>query len=245
VQGTELFFRDVYRFLKLKILGGNVKKLEKKHLRVIRWAHWINFPLLFLMIWSGLLIYWSNDVYKIQVGDHVLFKFFPDWFYKKFNIEFRLAEGMSWHFFLMWLFAVNGIVYVLYSVISGEWRYLVPNKNSFKEAIQVVLYDLHLSKNHPPPRKYNGAQQIAYTSIIIMGGLSLLTGLAIYKPTQFSWLTALLGGYGAARLEHFLLTLGYVAFFLIHITQVIKTGWNNARGMITGYEIVNEEAVHE
>jgi len=35
-----------------------MKRLEKKHLLAIRWLHWINFPLLFLMIWSGLLIYW-------------------------------------------------------------------------------------------------------------------------------------------------------------------------------------------
>ena len=49
---------------------------------------------------------------------------------------------------------------------------------------------------------HNGAQRIAYSSIILMGAGSLLTGLAIYKPTQFAWLTALLGGYPAARWEH-------------------------------------------
>jgi thiosulfate reductase cytochrome b subunit len=221
-------------------------KIEKKHPRVIRWNHWINFPILFLMIWSGLLIYWSNDVYRVGLGEHTIFKFFPDKFYKTFNIEFRLAEGMAWHFFLMWFFAINGIIYVLYSAISGEWRYLVPNKNSFKEAFQVVLHDLHLSKYHPPARKYNGAQQFAYTAIIIMGGLSLLSGLAIYKPIQFAWLTAVLGGYEWARWIHFWLTIGYLLFFLVHIAQVIKTGWNNFRGMVTGFEIVNnEDAAHE
>ena len=54
---------------------------------------------------------------------------------------------------------------------------------------------------------------------------------------QFSWLTMLLGGYKAARIEHFLLTLGYVSFFVVHIAQVIRAGWNNARAMITGYEV--------
>src|SRR5262249_5466882 len=84
---------------------------------------------------------------------------------------------------------------------------------------------------------YNGAQQIAYTSIILMGAGSLVTGLAIWKSAQFAWLTALLGGYEAARLEHFLLTLGYCGFFFVHIAQVIRAGWNNLRAMITGYEI--------
>ncbi|MGA2598713.1 MAG: thiosulfate reductase, partial [Bryobacteraceae bacterium] len=86
------------------------------------------------------------------------------------------------------------------------------------------------------------AQQFAYTSIIVMGLGSLLTGLAIWRSVQFGWLTTLLGGYKAARIEHFLLTLGYVAFFVVHIAQVIRAGWNNMRSMITGYEVVDEVA---
>lgn len=219
-----------------------MKRLEKKHPLAIRWFHWINFPVLLMMIWSGLLIYWANDVYRLGFGGVTLIKFFPDWFYNALNFGQRLAEGMAWHFFLMWFFAINGLLYVLYTAISGEWRYLVPNRHSLREAIQVTLYDLHLSKTHPPPRKFNGAQQIAYTSIILMGAASLLTGLAIYKPVQFAWLSSLLGGYEWARFEHFWLTIGYVAFFFVHVAQVIKAGWNNFRAMVTGYEIVTVEA---
>jgi len=70
-----------------------------------------------------------------------------------------------------------------------------------------------------------------------MGFGSILTGLAIYKPVQFSWITWLCGGYKAARLEHFILTIGYVLFFLVHIIQVIKAGWKNFKSMITGFEV--------
>ena len=42
-----------------------MKRLEKKHPLAIRWFHWINFPALTVMIWSGMLIYWANDVYRI------------------------------------------------------------------------------------------------------------------------------------------------------------------------------------
>jgi thiosulfate reductase cytochrome b subunit len=218
-----------------------VIRLDVKHPRAIRWFHWINFPLLSLMIWSGMLIYWSNDVYRVGLGNTTLFHFFPDGIYNSLGIGHRLAEGMAWHFFLMWIFAINGVLYVLYTIFSGEWRYLVPNARSFREAIQVMLHDLHLSKVAPPPRKYNGAQQIAYTSIILMGVGSLITGLAIYKPVQFSWLAGLLGGYQAARFEHFWLTVGYVMFFLVHIVQVIIAGWNNFRSMVTGYDVVRDE----
>jgi thiosulfate reductase cytochrome b subunit len=145
---------------------------------------------------------------------------------------------------------VNGIVYVAYTIFSGEWRYLVPNRRSFREAWQVLLHDLHIRKYQPPQLKYNAAQRIAYTLIILMGIGSVWTGLAIYKPVQFWWMAWMCGGYEAARVEHFILTIGYVVFFLIHIVQVIITGWNNFQAMISGLEVIkpakpihsNEEA---
>jgi thiosulfate reductase cytochrome b subunit len=207
-----------------------MKRLEKKHPLAIRWFHWLNFPLLAVMIWSGTLIYWAHDAY-IKIPEAVA---------ERLHIGFRLAEGMAWHFTFAWLFALNGLAYVLYTAFSGEWRCLVPNRRSWREAIHVVLHDLRLRKDPPPRRKFNGAQQFAYSSIILAGFGSLVTGLAIYKPTQFAWLTTLLGGYPRARLWHFLLTVGYLAFFALHISLVIKTGWNNFRSMITGYEVVTE-----
>jgi thiosulfate reductase cytochrome b subunit len=218
-----------------------MKVLEKKHPLAIRWFHWINFPVLAMMIWSGLLIYWANPVYRIGAGKHTLLKMtVREPLYEKWHIAFRLGEGISWHFFFMWLFAINGIAYVLYTIFSGEWRYLVPDRHSFKEAFLVVLHDLHLRKEPPPQRKYNAAQRISYTAIILMGFGSLLTGLAIYKPVQFAWLTWLFGGYQMARLFHFWLTVGYVVFFVVHIAQVIKTGWNNFRAMVIGYEVLHD-----
>jgi thiosulfate reductase cytochrome b subunit len=234
------------------IVEETVVVLRRKHLLASRWMHWINFPLLGIMIWSGLLIYWAqsdaanlhpHEVYRIGIGNWTLVRFFPDWFYAKLGMPFRLAEGLGWHFFFMWLFGVNGILYVIYTFVSGEWRDLVPNRNSMKEAWQVLLHDLYLSKEHPPVRKYNGAQQIAYTMIVLAGAGSLVTGLAIYKPAQLHVLTSLLGGYEFARFLHFWLMMSYVGFFAIHIMQVIRAGWNNFRSMVTGYELVEEKRV--
>jgi thiosulfate reductase cytochrome b subunit len=217
-------------------------RLEKKHPLAIRWLHWINFPALIVMIWSGLLIYWANDAYRIGWGETTLFKFFPDKFYERTNIGFRLAEGMAWHFVFAWLFTLNGIAYGLYVWLSGEWRHLLPRRDSLKEAFQVVLHDVGIRKKPLPPAKFNHAQRIAYTSAIVMGALMVVTGLAIYKPTQLSWLVTLLGGYQAARLEHFVVTWLLVAFFLVHVAQVAKAGWNNFRAMITGYEVASVPA---
>ena len=158
-----------------------------------------------------------------------------------YHLDHRLAMGMAWHFLFMWIFFVNGLLYVLYTAISGEWRYLLPNRRTFGDAVQVVLHDLHIRKRPLPRRKFNGAQQIAYTSVIIMGAGSLVTGLAVYKPTQFAFIDILVGGYMNARFIHFWLTMGYIAFFMVHITQVIRAGWNNFRAMVTGYELAPVE----
>ena len=48
----------------------------------------------------------------------------------------------------------------------------------------------------------------------------------------------MLGGYEWVRWEHFWLAVGYVLFFVIHVVQVARAGWNNFRAMVTGYEIV-------
>ena len=195
------------------------------------------------MIWSGLLIYWSysfRDAYKIQFGKTVIFQFFSDWFNSALHLDRRLAEGLGWHFAVMWIFMVNGLLYVAYVGFSQEWKHLVPARGAVKEAIQVVLYDLKLSKTHPPVKKFNAAQQFAYCSIIVAGAGSMFTGLAIYKPVQLAWLTWAFGGYETARLIHFILTLGYLGFFVIHVAQVVRAGWNNFRSMITGYEVIKK-----
>lgn len=214
-----------------------MKKIIEKHPLAIRWFHWLNFPILAVMIWSGLLIYWANDVYRIGWGNTTVLKFFPQSFYDLLNIPHHLAMGMAFHFVYMWLFALNGLLYVLYTLFSGEWRLLLPDRHSFNEAFLVVLHDLHLRKTLPPQKKYNAAQRIAYSGIIVMGLGSLITGLAIYKPIQLYWLCNLCGGYAAARIEHFTLTIGYVLFFVIHIIQVVLAGWNNFRGMVAGFEV--------
>ncbi|MGB5014261.1 MAG: cytochrome b/b6 domain-containing protein [Pyrinomonadaceae bacterium] len=215
------------------------KQLERKHPLAVRWLHWVNFPLLAAMIWSGLLIYWANPVYGVRLFGYELFKFFPLWFYEYLGIPQRLAEGLQVHFFFMWLFAVNGVVYVIYTIVSGEWRAICPVPASLKRAPLVALHDVHIVKQKPPQGKYNDAQRIAYTTVIVMGAGSLFSGLAIYKPLQLAWLTALFGGYEWARWVHFWLTILFVLFFTIHVIQVALAGWSNFRSMITGYDIVD------
>jgi thiosulfate reductase cytochrome b subunit len=170
------------------------------------------------------MIYWA---------DQFVIKLTPGFL----NIEYRLAEGMGWHFFIMWPFIFNGLVYFFYLINSGQWKERIPDFQSFRDVVPTILHELKLKKKAPTLRgKYNAAQRFAYTGVLFMGMGSILTGLSIYKPVQFGFLTGLLGGYKAARLEHFVLMIGFVLFFIIHIIQVLRAGWNNLRSMIAGYE---------
>ena len=219
-----------------------MKVLQEKHKLATRWFHWINFPILAAMIYSGLLIYWSYDPYRIGIGSVTLYHFFPNWFYNLLGLTYNLALGMALHFLFAWIFAINGIAYVLYTLISGEWRELWPERKSFGEAVQVAMHDAGFKVPLPPQGRYNAAQRITYSAIVVMGGFSLLTGLAVYKPAQLHWLTAMFGGYEWARWVHFWLTMGYVGFFAIHLAQVIRAGWANFRAMVCGYDIVSAPA---
>src|SRR5580698_5341529 len=116
-------------------------RLDKKHPLAIRWMHWINFPVLFTMIWSGLLIYWNDSdnayqhphaVYRVGVGPVTLMRMFPAWFYTNrfWDMRYHVTEGLGYHFFFMWLFAVNGLLYVTYLLVSGNWRLMVPTMKS-------------------------------------------------------------------------------------------------------------------
>ena len=217
------------------------------------------------MIWSGILIYWANSVFTITIFGHQLFNFFPDWILMpkapawlpdwvptantetdgvktRFLWDFtaRLAEGMSWHFLFAWIFAINGLLYVLFNIFSGEWKFLVPGKGALKESILVVLKDIGLHKKPLPEKKYNAAQQYAYTGVIVMGLAMIITGVSIYKPSSQSWLTQFIGGYTVARFVHFWTTLAFLGFFVVHIGQVIRAGWGHFQSMITGYELVKE-----
>lgn len=89
-----------------------------------------------------------------------------------------------------------------------------------------------------PPAKeaYNPLQKQAYTSAIVLGVLSVLTGIAIWKPVQFSWLAWMMGGVHRARLWHFMIMWALLGFVFGHMIMVVLHGWNNFVSMLTGWK---------
>jgi thiosulfate reductase cytochrome b subunit len=145
-----------------------------------------------------------------------------------------LAGGLNWHFFLMWPFVGAGLLYVVYLGFSREWRKLVFRPKDVKPAVEMAKYYLRLRKDHPPQGKHNALQKGAYTGVMVLGALSVVTGVAIWKPVQLSWLTAAFGGFQLARYWHFWAVWAFVAFAIMHVILVFVADPASLRAMLTG-----------
>lgn len=220
--------------------SGEVKYVaQKKHSLALRWMHWINFPVLMVMMYSGMRIYWSDlrDPYALGIGGWQVFEFWPDSVQSGLQLERKLAKGIAFHLNFGWFFVINGLAYMFFLSRKGEWRHIVPDIQAIKDARKTVAHDLHLTSDKPVQGKYNPAQQITYSIVIVMAALLVASGFAIYKPGQLSWLEAAFGGYDYARFVHFSMTILLMLFFLLHIFQVIRAGWSNFASMVTGYRL--------
>ncbi len=214
--------------------------LVHRHHWLVRVCHWANALLLVGMIASGLQIYNAYQLFgprdatygipspvKLLHGSPAV----PEWA----RLGGWLAGGLNWHFTLAWPFVLTGLAYVLYLLVSGEWRSLLFRPRDVQPAVQMQLYYLRLRKEHPPQGKHNALQKAAYTSILVLGVLSVLTGFALYKPVQLGWLTTIFGGYELTRYWHFVAVWVFVAFTLLHVVLVFVVDPASLRAMITGW----------
>src|SRR5207248_6782787 len=143
-----------------------------------------------------------------------------------------LAGALLWHFAAMWLFAINGLFYLLFGIASGRFRrMLLPIRAS------AVLADLRAAVrgklSHADLSAYNAVQKLLYAGVLIAGVVLVLSRVAIWKPVQFQELTAVLGGYDVARYVHFFAMATVVGFLVIHVTMALLVP-RSLRAMITG-----------
>ena len=208
----------------------------KRHHWIVRLTHWVSAIVLVGMMASGLQIYGAYPRFGLRgtrlplpnpFEGHSL----PEWA----RLGGWLAGGLNWHFFLMWPLALNGLLYLAYLVWSGELRVLAFRPRDVPRALQMQLYYLRLRKEHPPQGKHNALQKAAYSFIVVLGILSVLSGLAIWKPVQLGFLTVLFGGYEWARYWHFLAVWLFAAFIVAHVVLVFLVDPASLRAMITGW----------
>jgi thiosulfate reductase cytochrome b subunit len=158
-----------------------------------------------------------------------------------------LAMARQWHLFFAWLFVINGLCYVAYSIVSRHLAHdLAPNRADLRSIRQSIVDHLHF--RHPSgeaSKRYNVLQKLTYLIVIfVLLPLVILMGLAMSPAFDTVWpgWVDLFGGRQSARTIHFIVAWLLVAFVLIHVFEVIITGlWNNLRSMITGRYRVDPE----
>jgi thiosulfate reductase cytochrome b subunit len=159
-----------------------------------------------------------------------------------------LAMARQWHLFFAWIFVINGICYVIYSVRSRHLANdLAPTRKDGR-SIGASIRD-HIRFRHPSgeaAKYYNVLQKLAYLSVIfVLLPLIILMGwgMSPWLNSVFPGWIDVVGGRQSARTLHFVIAWALVAFVLIHVFEVIITGvWNNLRSMITGRYRVTREA---
>lgn len=195
------------------------------HPLTVRITHWVNVLAVLIMLTSGWQIYNASPLFGFA---------FPD----ELTLGGWLAGALQWHFAAMWLFAINGLVYVLYGVLSGHFR-----RKLLPISPRAVLADICAAFKgrlaHDDLSVYNAAQRAAYVALIIALVLLVASGLVLWKPVQLHSLGIWMGDYDGARYVHFFAMAAVVAIVIIHILMVIAVP-RTLPTMITGR--LHEEA---
>src|SRR5690348_3824786 len=177
------------------------------HPLVVRITHWINVLAVLIMITSGWQIYNASPL-------------FPFDFPSSITLGGWLAGALQWHFAGMWLFVLNGLVYLAYGIASGHFR-----RKLLPISPLAVLRDIGQALRgrlaHQDLSVYNAAQRAAYLALIVALVIMVLSGLAIWKPVQLHSLAVLMGDYEGARYVHFLAMAAIAFIVVVHVIMVI------------------------
>jgi thiosulfate reductase cytochrome b subunit len=191
----------------------------KVHPAIVRLTHWINVLAIVVMVASGWRIYNAAPLFDFKFPEAV-------------TLGGWLGGSLRWHFAAMWLLAFNGLVYLVYGIVSGRFR------NRFLPiTVRGILGDIAAALRgklaHDDLTVYNMAQRAAYLAIILAGVVLVASGLAIWKPVQLHWLAAVMGDYEGARLVHFFAMAILVLIVVVHVIMVILVP-RTFPSMITG-----------
>ncbi len=185
----------------------------------LRALHWTNAFAMVLMIMSGWQIYNASPLFGFTFSSSI-------------TLGGWLGGGLLWHFAAMWLVMLNGLIYLALGFATGRFRKkLLPITPG--GVISDTKAALSGKLSHDDLSKYNQVQKLLYAGIIVVGILIVLSGLSIWKPVQLQYLTALFGGYDAARYVHFICMAAIVAFMVIHVALALLVP-KSLRAMIIG-----------
>jgi len=200
-----------------------------EHPAVVRVCHWIFALALLVLIGSGLEVFAAFPSFgeKLPAAD----LFVPP---SMVRIGGWLGGALQWHFTFAWLLTVAMAVYFTFQIVSGHGRQVLFVRRDVRGVWPMARHYFLFGPKPDVAETYNPLQKLAYSIALLLILVSLVTGFALYKPVQLSWLVYGLGGFRLTRIWHFAAMCGLLAFVPGHLVMVAIHGWRNFAGMWTG-----------
>jgi thiosulfate reductase cytochrome b subunit len=211
----------------------------KVHSLFVRITHWVNAVAIVVMIGSGWRIYNNVPIFTWFT--------FPEWatlggdpeITYKLNKDVGFSNALLWHFAAMWVFFINGLIALGFGLWSGRLqRKWLPVR--VPEVVHDVRQALAFHLTHDDITVYNAVQKLLYIGVICGGIMMFVSGLAIWKPVQFSELLSLFGSFQNARLAHFFCMSAIVLFVVVHVALALLVP-RTLLSMVTGGPEVSAE----
>jgi thiosulfate reductase cytochrome b subunit len=140
------------------------------HPLFVRITHWVNAIAVFIMLTSGWQIYNASPL-------------FPFTFPPSLTLGGWLAGGLLWHFAGMWLFAANGLLYLLVGARTAHFRRkFLPLRP--RDVVRDLSAALTGRLSHANLAVYNAVQKLCYVGVLVAGLIMVGSGLALWKPVQ-------------------------------------------------------------
>ena len=209
--------------------------LVKRNHWVIRLTHWVNVIAVVIMAGSGMRIFNAHPAFARPGESFPLNPWEGHAIPASLTFGAWLGGARHWHFAMMWLLVANGILYLGFLFLHGEWRDVVPRTGDAHGAIEMAKFYLFVRKDHPVGGKHNALQKFAYFTMPVLGIIIVLSGLAIWKPITLGFITALFINYKWARFTHFAAMGVLILLSLVHVFMVFAVDPYALRSIVTGW----------
>ena len=180
----------------------------------LSWTHFLSAFFLLFVVRSGLLI---------RAGKRP-----PSFVTRRAAGAKRHGLHTWWHLVVDTLWALNGVVYVVLLIVSGQWKRLIPASwdvvpNAISAGLQYLSLDWPQSHGWT---QYNALQLLLYGfTVFVAGPIAVVAGLRLSPiwPSALRHETGLLGD-RFARTVHWLTAVYFIGFTAVHVALVLLTG---------------------
>jgi Ni/Fe-hydrogenase b-type cytochrome subunit len=200
-----------------------------EHPAIVRLCHWSFALATAVLIGSGLEVFAAFPAFGGKIPQSYLFM--PP---SVVRIGGWLGGALQWHVTFAWLLTSSLVIYGAYQIVSQNGSQVLFVGRDVRGVWPVVRHYFLFGPKPPLTGIYNPLQKLAYSAALALIVVSIISGLALYKPVQLSWLIYGFGGFRLTRVWHFAAMCGLIAFIPAHLVMVVVHGWRNFAGMWTG-----------